>query len=185
MDALTKLAIKYKTDKWGKHNYTPIYYEMFKDRRESVKKVLEIGAGEGASLFMWQDFFPNAKIFSLEIDPNRCFVSNRIRIIQGDQASKKDLLALIEKIGSDIDLVIDDGSHKPIDQINTCLSLLPELEESGVYIIEDVASKKLGETLIKELIKENKGIWYQQETFKVGKRYDDRLIVIKKGRIGF
>lgn len=43
MTELCELAYKYGTDKCPqiKHFYTPYYYKLFKDRRLSVKKVLE------------------------------------------------------------------------------------------------------------------------------------------------
>ena len=62
---LCKLALKYRSDKCpkrGKHTYTPYYYDLLKNKKRSTKKVLEIGIGKGASLKMWRDFFPNAKI---------------------------------------------------------------------------------------------------------------------------
>src|SRR5689334_235700 len=112
MDKLTEFAIKYKADKWGKHTYTPFYYRLFKDKQEKVKKVLEIGAGEGASLFMWQDFFPNARIYGADNQDNRIFKKERIEVVKCDQSEGVDLDSLIRKTGTDLDLVIDDGSHK-------------------------------------------------------------------------
>lgn len=170
MNDLDKLAIKYGADKWGKHHYTPVYFDLFKDRRQTVKKVVEIGAGEGASLFMWQDFFPNAKIYGGEIDPNRCFISNRIKIKQCDQTSQDDLIDFINLTDSDIDLFVDDGSHEPEDQLFTCLQIFPGLDKGAIYVIEDVADVSIVEKLKR----------YNPWIIEVGKRYDDRLIVIIK-----
>lgn len=41
-DPLTELAVKYGTDRHpgAKHSYTPFYYSLLKDRRESIKKSL-------------------------------------------------------------------------------------------------------------------------------------------------
>lgn len=173
MDTLTKLAIKYKTDKWGKHNYTPHYYKMFQNRgkRKRIKKVLEIGVGEGAGLRMFRDFFPNARIYGAEIEANRLFKEDRIEVIPCDQTNKDDLVMLFDIIGLDIDLVVDDGSHKPKDQVFTCLSTLPRLKKDCVYVIEDVADMSILEPISKH---------YTTNTIECGKRYDDRLIVIKK-----
>ena len=95
MNDLDKLEVKYGADKWGKHHYTPVYYEMFKDRRDSVKKVVEIGTGEGASIAMWNDFFPNAQIYGADIDPKRVTLPMtypRITITRCDQTSDDDLI---------------------------------------------------------------------------------------------
>ncbi len=168
-DELSKLALKYRTDKWGKHHYTPIYYELFKDRQKSVEKVLEFGVGEGASLRMWRDFFPGATIYGAEIDPKRIFKSKSIKVYKCDQSSKKSLLALIKKTGSNIDFVIDDASHIPQHQVFTCLTLMPLLKRGVIYIIEDVADANILEKLN----------GYDCKMITVGKRYDDKLIVVR------
>lgn len=169
IDQLTKLAIKHKTDKWGKHHYTPYYYDLFKDKQKTTKKIIEIGVGEGASLRMWQDFFPNANIYGAEIDLKRIFEDGSIKVFKCDQSSEKDLIALIKEVGSDIDFVIEDASHKPEDQIFTCLTLMPKLKRDVIYIIEDVADV----TIIEKLSV------YDCEMITVGERYDDRLIIAK------
>ena len=153
MDDLTKLAIKYGTDKWGKHTYTPYYFELLKERRHVIKKVIEIGTAEGASLFMWRDFFPNATIYGAEIDPARVALmenQSRITMIQCDQTSEKDLKRVVAHTGTDVDLIIDDGSHILEDQIFSCKTLLPMFQKHLIYIIEDIqrwhtASKRLKE----------------------------------------
>ena len=169
MDNLTKLAIKYGTDKWGKHHYTPVYHDLFKDKRESVKKVLEIGVGEGAGLRMWRDFFPNAMIYGAEIEPTRVFKEDRIEVIRCDQTSPDDLRDLLDVTGEDIDLVVDDGSHKPVDQVFTFSLIAPFLKTKFIYVIEDVADEGIEPAFYD----------YDSYTEICGKRYDDKLIVIK------
>jgi len=189
MDALTELAIKYKTDKWGKHHFTPFYYDLFRNnsKRRKVKKVLEIGVAEGAGLFMFRDFFPNATIYGAEIDQVRVDKLqglDRIQVFKCDQSSKPDLIILFSEVGFDIDLIIDDGSHKPEDQVFTCLSTLLFLKRGAVYVIEDVADESIADEIGSELRRDfgaglNK--FSKPEVIKVGKRYDDRLVIIKNG----
>ena len=185
MNDLDKLAIKYKADKWGKHHYTPVYYDLFKDRRESVKKVLEIGVAEGASLFMWRDFFPNAMIYGIDNKDNRIFRDLPIYVYKADQSKSNELLEVLDEIlpgPNDLDLIIDDGSHKPEDQINTCVTLLKTNAlryGDTVYVIEDVADDNLKGKLMKELITNIKGVTFRVDTIRVGKRYDDKLIIVR------
>jgi len=174
MNDLEKLGKKYGTDKIGKHNYLPYYYDLFKDRRESVEKVLEIGAGEGHGLRMFRDFFPNAMIYGAEIDNQRLFKENRIWVYWCDQSRLDDLIDLIDEyVGSNLDFCIDDGSHKPEDQLFTCLVMMSLIKKQNnpnfVYIIEDVAD----DGIVKYLKK------YDVKVIKCGKRYDDRLIIVK------
>lgn len=172
---LCKLALKYKSDKCarrGKHTYTEYYYPLFKDKRKAVKKVLEIGIGKGASLLMWRDFFPNAKIYGVDYRPDLLMKRDRIESILCDQRRKEHLLALIGNIGPDIDLIIDDGSHRPRDQIFTCVTLMPLLNKGVTYVIEDVADPSIVERL--------RG--YDVKTPKIDqsvKRYDNRLVVVR------
>jgi hypothetical protein len=151
---LCEIAFKYGTDKCPqiKHRYTEVYYKLFKDKVNQVKKVLEIGVGHqekmkvfdnpqyvtGASLRMWRDFFPNAQIYGIDTDPETIFNDERITTFCYDQTNYRDLELLIAQIGSDIDIVIDDGAHTPSSQIITCLELMPLLDKKVFYIIEDV-----------------------------------------------
>jgi len=149
---LCKLAYKYKTDKCPQlcHFYTEFYYGLLKDKRKSIKKVLELGTGclktmprytgyvTGASLHMWRDFFPNAQIYGADILPETVFKKDRIETFLCNETLKGDLIDLINKTGSDIDLFIDDGSHRPKHQIFVCLTLMPLLKKDVIYIIEDV-----------------------------------------------
>ena len=171
MDNLTSLAIKYKADKWGKHHYTPVYYNLFKDRRDSVKKVIEIGTGEGASLFMWRDFFPHATIYGADNDKVRATrdYGERIVPILCDQTSQNALQRLLKITDVSIDLFVDDGSHKPEDQVFTFLEIFPKLTKGAMYVIEDVANERIIN------IMQNKCYM-----LTVGSRYDDRLIICQK-----
>lgn len=177
MDFLTELAIKYGTDKWGKHTYTPYYYDLLNERRFIIKKVLEIGTAEGASLLMWRDFFPNATIYGAEIDPARVALMDgqeRIKVIQCDQTSEKDLKNVMSQVGADADIVIDDGSHIVKDQLFSCKTIMPMLQKHAIYIIEDAqlwhsVSKNLADfdVEVPELIKTRK------------RRRDNYLVVVK------
>ena len=171
---LCELARKYGSDKFSaKHSYTEWYYNTFKDRRETVRKVVEIGVGEGASLRMWRDFFPNAMIYGADIDPKRCFQSERIDVTRCDQANILDLEQLIAHTGPDVDLFIDDGSHNPVDQSTTSLLLMGILSPNVVYVIEDVAN---------EMFKQMDAIGYYEwkaPRLEYRKRYDTRRIVVK------
>lgn len=158
---LCKLAYKYGTDKCPqlKHNYTPVYYEMFKDKRNSIKKVLEMGIGyyktmqqvavifdkglkrfyhRGASLKMWRDFFTNAQIYGADITPEALIGDERITTFLCDETKKEDIEDLVRQTGADIDIFIDDGSHRWRNQVFLAKTILPLLNKKVIYIIEDV-----------------------------------------------
>ncbi len=176
---LDQLALKYGTDKFGKHNYTQVYSELFPEHaRDLVKKVLEIGTAEGAGLYMLREYFYNATIFGAEFDQHRVDLmkeTNRIQVYQCDQSSSRDLKFVIHHTGGDLDLVIDDGSHIPQHQLFTCLELMPLLSNQVVYVIEDV-SKQGADWIFENII--NAG--YPARMVRVGTRHDDQLIIVRQ-----
>ena len=184
---LCKLAFKYRTDKCQKikHPFTPFYYDLLNPQRRSIRKILEIGVGlkrahthsdnrTGASLYMWNDFLPNAQIYGADIDPLTMFKDGRIKTFLCDQSKPEDLANLIMATGSDLDIVIDDASHVPGLQVATCKTLMPLLKKDVLYIIEDVADQGIErrlrsfDTSVISLRGSN------------GRRYpDDKLIVVR------
>ena len=163
---LCKIGYMRGTDKCPqiKHAYTPFYYKLFNPKRLSIKKVLEVGIGRthrnrhhpeivyelgvksylsrGASLYMWRDFFPNAQVFGADINPEIMFEDERIKTYLCDERKEEDIAALVEKTGSDIDIVIDDASHHVADQIFLARTILPMLKKDVTYIIEDVGHSR-------------------------------------------
>jgi hypothetical protein len=159
MATLDDLAFKYRSDKTPRlhHGYAPFYDAILAGR--DIRKILEIGIGtatsypnnyessmagiagyqEGASLFMWEEFFPHAEIFALDIVEEILINRGRIKSFQCDQSKEASLAAAVEKIGTGFDLIVDDGSHVTAHQILTANYLVPRiLAKGGLYIIEDV-----------------------------------------------
>lgn len=181
---LCKLAFKYGTDKCPQifHTYTPVYYELLKDL--NPKKVLELGIGTsytmrhvtgyapGASLKMWRDFFPNAQVYGVDISEESMFTDDRITTFLMDTRSEADMKRLIETIGSDIDVVVDDGPHDSTSQINTARMLLSQLKEGVIYIIEDVKSAR---RVMRGLADYNPELRRLEQTSR-----DNNLVIIKK-----
>ncbi|MGW1455076.1 class I SAM-dependent methyltransferase [Salegentibacter agarivorans] len=141
---LTKLAIFFGSDKWGKHYYTPHYQIRFKDFKQKKINLLEIGVGGnkskvhgGASLRMWKNYFRNGKIFGIDIHDKSALQEKRIKIFQGDQANINFLDGVAEKAGP-FDIIIDDGSHRNDHIITSFINLFPHLNDGGIYVVEDV-----------------------------------------------
>jgi hypothetical protein len=151
---LCEIAQSTGTDKLG--FYTPLYDLILQGR--DIKKVLEIGIGTtqcmthvpnyrpGASLRMWEQFFPKAEIFGVDIEPSVLVNEGRIRSQECDQSKRSDLIMAAQWTGGNLDLVIDDGSHKSEHQVLSVVTLMPFLSPDGIYIIED-SSRNIGEYL--------------------------------------
>lgn len=143
---LNKLAVHFKTDKWGTHRYTRHYQRHLQHLKNRKFNLLEIGIGGynragqgGASLRMWKAFFPNAQIFGMDIQDKSFVDEDRITTFIGDQSDPDSLNAIAEKIG-EIDVIIDDGSHRSPHVITTFETLFPLLKDGGIYAIEDTQS---------------------------------------------
>ena len=145
---LCELATKWGTDKGPQgHKYTPVYAGLFADPG-FVAKVLEIGVGEpvpnkpsAPSLRMWEEYFPNALIYSADSNPKWFFeAGGRIQpTIFCDQGNESNLQQLKSQLGEEsFDFIVDDGSHASRDQLLTLRVLLPLIRVGGSYVIEDI-----------------------------------------------
>lgn len=138
-DLLYKISLKYSPTK-RRHDYLKRYNFHFYPIREKVKKILEIGVDKGESLYLWEEYFPNAEIHGLDIN-KECekFNKGRVKIHIGDQSNKNFLNDLGEK-NNFFDIIIDDGSHIHDHIIKSFTSLYPFLKNGGYYVVEDVVN---------------------------------------------
>lgn len=150
------MARKYGTDKTY---YTPFYSMLLESRRLTTNRVLEIGIGSpeamkhvpgykpGASLRMWEEYFPDAQIYGIDIDRSVLFETRRITTFVADQTKPEQYEELVEFLAP-FDLIVDDGSHKVKDQVDTFDLLYHTLAPGGLYIIEDVNGDVVSESLV-------------------------------------
>jgi hypothetical protein len=135
-NALEELGAKYQPTK-RLHNYLMFYWMHFRDIRFQVKNLLEIGVQTDRSLRMWEEFFPNATVYGLDIDP-KCkeIEGGRRKMFIGDQSDVGFLKRVVDQVGS-FDIIIDDGSHLVHHQLATFNYLFPILTDHGIYVMED------------------------------------------------
>jgi hypothetical protein len=205
---LCELFEKYYSDKcphFGRHSYSPIYYELLKDYKESFKDIMEIGVGNkelmckyvgkeyqvGASLKAWRDFFINANIYGLDIRRDVLFSEDRLDCFYTDQSSEVELENTINNIRKHrndknlfFDLIVDDGSHMP-DHVATSFNYLSKyLRIGGFYIIEDVPCRRI--ELLREILNEKEFSLEKIYKGTFSKRYgevitgNDSFLVYKK-----
>lgn len=166
MLSLNELSIKYNLDKniaSGCHNYIPGYTELFEDRRNDVKKMLEIGIGSiengqmsgvikfgyktGNSLKCWCEYFPNSLIYGIDIYKHDELNTDRIFTFQADQSNENDLKMVMSNINDSLDIIIDDGSHFGEHQVFSFMYLNKYLSKNGIYVIEDIQSNNIDKFL--------------------------------------
>jgi len=103
-----------------------------------VKNVLEVGIQTDKSIRMWEEFFPNATIHGIDIEPGcKQFEGDRRRMHVGDQSDRAFLARVVAAADGPFDIVIDDGSHRVEHQLTTFDCLFPAMAEHGIYVVED------------------------------------------------
>jgi hypothetical protein len=165
------------SDKSTHHDYERIYSNLIP--RHLAKSVLEIGIGSnnldtpqnmgvdgvpGASLRAWQSWFPNAAIIGGDIDSRILFQEYRISTYWVDQLVPESIVSICQQSLDLFDLVIIDGLHTPIADLNSLIYTIPFVRSGGYIVIEDISpnsaksvwiflklvlSKRGGSTLIK------------------------------------
>lgn len=137
--SLAELCKTHKTDKCtSDHNYVELYEKLFSPVRNQVKRVLEIGVWRGDSLRMWEEYFPSARIFGIDINDSSRYNTDRIITVIADQANREQLGKFVETHRSDFDIVIDDGGHTMEQQQTSFGFLFPHVRSGGIYIVEDI-----------------------------------------------
>jgi hypothetical protein len=88
-------------------------------------------------MYGWREYFPNARIFGLDVDPAYIFQDHRIstHIVDCNDGS---LLRSFANDWGPFDLIVDDGPHDPRAQITALLNLWQFVAPGGYYVIEDI-----------------------------------------------
>lgn len=133
---LNEIGLLYNSDKVSEHhNYLDLYDKYFKKTRFDSNEILEIGVLNGDSVKMLRDYFENSIITGVDIEDKRHLISDRIKILQGDQSNRTFLNSFDDDF---YDIIIDDGSHKMEHQQLSFGVLFKKLKKGGIYVIEDL-----------------------------------------------
>jgi hypothetical protein len=183
MNRLTEIANRIGTDKgtmdYG-HHYTILYHELLNELSTKHVKMLEIGVADprfpGASLKMWNEYFPNIELIGYDINPDaKQFEKENVSIFIGDQNNPTHLEKCVETYGGNFDIIVDDGSHYGEHIVTSFKTLYPHLKEDGIYIIEDLHAAQLDE---KKMIEEIKALNYESKEFY--QTHHNKLLIIVK-----
>ncbi len=153
---LTDLFNKYGSDK-DRNGYSHLYSILFDSIKNNNMNILEIGVGTmvpnvcssmkgymsdsytpGASHRAWNDYFPNSRIYGVDIQPDTVFQENNIKTFLCSSVNKTDVDFLMTHLNIQFDIIIDDGWHLDQAQKNTLTNFFPYLKDDGLYIIEDI-----------------------------------------------
>jgi hypothetical protein len=147
--SLTQIADNWGTDKgnlYQGHMYTPIYERYLSKFLTQTPVFVEIGLHDprfpGASMRMWDNYFPSMEMYGFDILDCEYLVPDygKIKVFKGDQGEERDLLNFIHKfnLNNRLDFIIDDGSHEHQHIVTSFKILYQSLKKNGVYFIEDL-----------------------------------------------
>ena len=135
---------EYSKDKKDKtHGFSKYYEKHLSFLKKKKIRILEIGSFSGASAAAFSKYFSNCEIYCLDINiSNFRYYSKKINVFGLNSSNTKMVSKFLKKINLKetfkyFDIIIDDGSHKNSDQLNTLNHFYQYLVDGGFYVIED------------------------------------------------
>lgn len=147
MGDLSRLAIKYGSDKHGHHYYCDNYERHLGKFRGQPITLIELGIGGyhypdrgGAGLLMFSGYFHGCKkIVGVDIHKKVGLDCDSIATYQGSQDNPELMARVIAENGTP-SIIIDDASHMNKLTIASFELLFSQLAGGGVYCVEDIES---------------------------------------------
>ena len=177
---ITELAKKYKTDKFTNsvqgHSYAKFYEDALKSKKYLNIRLLEIGVDKGESLRLWSEFLPKAQIVGIdkELKPEAMKQNANVVLIQADAYQALPLQPL-----QPFDVIIDDGPHNFLSQMQAIELYIPKMKPLGVFVIEDVTDPGYIERFKNALPDYLKPYAYGVDLTHETGRFDNRLFVVE------
>jgi hypothetical protein len=133
-----KNSPKFST-KWG--SYFQVYDQIFKKFKNKKIKFVEVGVANGGSLFIWKKYFAkNARIIGVDFNPKaKALEKYGFEIFIGNQSDKNFWKSFYRKVGK-IDILLDDGGHKNLQQISTVHYSFQNINNNGLIVVEDTCT---------------------------------------------
>ena len=176
--------------------YDKFYDKIFDSLRNKPLIYLEIGILQGLKMFIFSKFLTKALFYGIDINidnfnnyPHDNEFKKRVKDISlVNTNNKKSTDSYKNKIKVKYDIIIDDGDHNPLSMINTFNSFYEKLNDSGIYIIEDVRKPSRLKKVSKFFNK--KGIKYefmidptQFERFDAKEKGNGIIVIYKKDNL--
>lgn len=130
-----------------RHPYTAPYSLFFEPIRNKATKFAEIGVFRGASVLSWRRFFPlTTRIYGFDNDADNvksiaAYQWPNVVVDTMDASQEGSIHEMLTKYTRDgelFDVLLDDASHDPEDQVKVIRIGLQFLKQGGLLIVEDV-----------------------------------------------
>lgn len=186
--SLVNLVDNTRTDKNTVHAYLDLYQKLIENKKNTATNILEVGIGGGGSIQLWNDFFLNANIFSIDITPmNHVFEKllslERVTLYTGVNAyDEKIFKSYFINKNIKFDMILDDGAHTLETMIKFIVLYTQVLVEDGILIIEDIPDINWIEKL-KNVTPDNLKRYIEVYDLRhIKNTFDDIVFVINKSK---
>lgn len=176
---LCRCQSNHGTDKGFIHSYIDLFYNPIFKLIPKPTYFLEVGIARGASLLLWNSYFPAINLTGIDINTTSDMhpdfgllqLDKKVNLICGD-AYRSDL-----KLIDSYDFIIDDGPHTLESQVGA-LQFISMLNPNGVLVIEDVPNVAKRFKILKSKLSEDNQNYLKAVSFcHLSGRFDDSIIV--------
>lgn len=169
------------TDKNTDHSYVDQFYdrEFIKYRTKSITLV-EIGVFHGESIKLWNKYFTNCTIYAVDQkiynEEFKKYINEHpnINYVIGNAYTKA-----VANIIPNFDILIDDGYHSLLSQLQLLEFYLPKLKPGGVFIIEDVLVPQYLTILENHIDKKAYDV-EKINLIPIKRRSDDLMLIVRR-----
>jgi hypothetical protein len=162
---------------------------LFSSKKETAKKILEVGIQRGGSIKLWRDYFTNAMIYGIDLEKLEPEVPESLRtdpsVVLYTEVDAYDPIWIKENFidtGLKFDILIDDGPHTYTSMANFIERYLPILDDDGILVIEDIPQIHWTEYLLNVVPEEYRKYVDIYDLRGNKRRYDDIMFVINKNK---
>lgn len=157
------------SDRMTAHAYSSVFTPQIIRLEGRKSRIAEVGGVRGSGVRAFMKLLPKASVYAVGV--KRSFVVDGSKSVFGDGYDSKTW----DRLPTDFDLIVDDGTHKLADMKRGIPTFLEHLKSGGVLMIEDVPS----EGDVSELQKVLPGAVCHR-TAKISPHEDDRVVVYVK-----
>lgn len=187
-NVLERLIDNSRSDKNTIHSYLPLYEKLLTSKKETAKRVLEVGIWRGGSIKLWKDFFTNAVVHGVDIiDINTVWSeikNNRGIVLHTSTNAYDNDFVTTNFLNQNIkfDFLLDDGPHT-LESMKQFIRLYSQvMADDGILIIEDVQAWEWIDVLKNEVPEHLKEFVNVYDLRPNKARYDDIVFTIDKSR---
>lgn len=120
------------------HDYLRHYDFLFHSFKADKFSLIEFGCSRGDSLRMWEQYFPEAEIYGVDLDESaKKHEKGHVHIVIGDATSQETYDTLKAETGGAF-IILDDASHAWSDQRRSFELFWDLLTPGGFYVVEDL-----------------------------------------------